>query len=69
MSTKSAIPTLPDPCPQYRPLEDLPALCEGDQGLVAELPGEAGAGLRLRPGQDGAGHSEPQHLVRVHQVS
>ena len=63
-----AVPTLPHPSPQHRPMEDLPALCEGDQGLPAHLQGEDGPSLRLCPGQDGAGYSESHTLVRLHQV-
>lgn len=54
--------------PQYGPVEDLPALRQGDQGFSADLQREDGPGLRLRTGQDGSRHSEPRHLVGLHQV-
>lgn len=65
---RPAVPTLPHPGAEHRPVADLPPLRQGDQGIAQLLQGEDGPGLRLRPGQDGTRHPEPHNLVRLHKV-
>jgi hypothetical protein len=52
-----------------RLVEDIPAVCEGDQILPVHVQGEDGAGLRLCLGQDGHGHTVKQSLDRLHKFS